>query len=396
MKSLFCISLPLTVQVPTHPKLPPSFDLPSSSFQIAYHLEVTLTIDNPMSVTESCLPECDPERVVLVSASQGFTLLPTTLPTAKPELPILEDLVRSELATDSSPPKSMDPITENTERQGALIGGGSGWIDRLSSAFGTRGQANTARQPFPPAGGQAPSWSIVPSIPTSTFSPSSIIPLDLTLLPPLSSDVPPSGVLFVKASLIRREHVFYSAIAPSAADEDRGLIMEEELASSSETFDFTGVSLPSISPAGLILPQITLPLGYGSTCSSLWNSGFTTSLTVSPDSMAGVGAQVHSHCSSRFFLSIHVAHSLPSSLEVDTAVPRSKTLLVPITIGSVGEPQGARHRRTWRELYLERDDDGRGEERGRMVSGSAIDEESGWMCPPPSYGEACLERAYVL
>jgi hypothetical protein len=442
---LFFCSLPLTVQVPTHPKLPPSFSLPSSSFQISYHLEVNLTIDNPSPTVDSYSPEGELERVTLVSAQRGFTLLPVTLPGAKPELPVLEGLVRSERRRSESRRESLEAMTVD-EKSGSrrmsgieLLAGGSaghghartasgGWMDRLSSAFGGGARAGgecrfgslsanitavahrfSAKSDVPTAEHEESfeSWSIVPSLPTSTYSPSSTIPLDLTILSPSnfasSSPASPSGTLHVKATLIRREHVFHSSTAPTAHDEDRGLVKEEEVVTISSSFALDGLSssLSSLDGGnkGISLPQISIPIGYGPASTSLWSSGFTTSLTVSPDLITSIDqpAQVHSHCSSRFFLAVALIHSLSHSYPTSSSeAGQTRNLLIPLTIGSVGEPEGARHRRTWRELYLERGDDGRGEETGRMVSGSGIDEEQGWMCPPPSYGEACQERAYVV
>lgn len=422
-----CLRLPLTVQVPTHPKLPPTFALPSKLFEIVYHLEVHLTIDNPIQPL-LVDPTADRERTTLIRADREFTLLPVTLPSAKPDLPGLKGLIqivapKPDVSTAAAP-----------------VAGAHGWMDRLNSALGPiraglhhagAEHADTSRLSIiggalmgvaaavaAPASVPAPlSWTILPSLPTSTYSPSSNIPLDLTLLPPATTDsaAHPTGELVIRATLLRREHIFHSDSVPTPVDEERGLVAEEEIISSCGRFDLASLSLDA--DGKIQLPRLNLPLGYG-VRSKPWTQGFTTSLTISPEASAPIPttptSPVHTHCSSRFYLSLHLAFcpiptshtpatnsfSTPASSHATMEIPRQlkpRLLLIPLTVGSVGEPAGARHRRGWRELYLERSgEDGTGEERGRMVSGVACDEEGSWLVAPPSYELALLEDAYVV
>lgn len=412
--------------MPTHPKLPPTFALPSKSFEIVYHLEVHLTIDNPV---QSLLldPAADRERTTLIRADREFTLLPVTLPSVKPDLPGLEGLV------------TVSAFKQ--EAAAAPVPGSHGWMDRLNSALGPiraglhagadehvepsrrfsilggalMGVAAAVATPAPAS--PPLSWTIVPSMPTSTYSPSSNIPLDLTLLPPSSSDsaAHPTGELVIRATLLRREHIFHSDSVPTPVDEERGLVAEEEIISSCGRFDLASLTLNT--DGKIQLPRLNLPLGYG-VRSKPWTQGFTTSLTISPEASAPIPttptSPIHTHCSSRFYLSLHLAFcpiptshtpasntfSTPASSHATMDIPRQlkpRLLLIPLTVGSVGEPAGARHRRGWRELYLERTgEDGTGEERGRMVSGVACDEEGSWLVAPPSYEDAVLQEAYVV
>lgn len=359
---------------------------------------------------------------MLIRAEREFTLLPVTLPSTKPDLPGLEGLV--EIAAS----RTEVSVTSST------VAGATGWIDRLNMALGPlRENANSTHR-FSMLGGAltavaaavavtAPtlstSWTIVPSLPTSAYSPSSNIPLDLTLVassPSSTSDKtgrPLTGELLIRATLLRREHVYHSETMPSPADEERGLVKEEEILSSSGRFDLASLN---IGPDGQIqLPRLNLPVGYGPRA-RLWTKGFTTSLTISPDasstSESSPSSPIHTHCSSRFYLSLHLAFcpvstshtpasnvfSNPSSSRSPMEIPlnlKPRLLLIPITIGSVGEPQGARHRRGWRELYLEREN-GSGEERGRMISGVAVDDEGSWLVAPPSYQDALEAEEYIL
>lgn len=387
--------------------MPPSYSLPGSVFQIVYQLEVNLTLDRPVDPAH---PSAAPERVHLVQTTRQFSLLPVTLPSVPPTLPSLKGLLEVPLATPSPKP---EPLV------GLGISAGAGWMGKLHQALepirhSLAGAApDGTRSPSPPTGADQPpvaSWSIVPSLPTSTFSPSSNVPLDIVLRAPSASPGSPlpEGQLLVKASIVRREHAFTSPTAPSTLEESRGLVSEEEIIASTGAFDLA--TLARGQTGGRVsLPRLNLPLGFGA-ASSGWTSGMTTSLTVSPDPSRpdSPSAPLHTHCSSRFYVALQIAHSpVPGAaaegargfaLDRPILIPsvlKSRSLLIPITVGSVGEPAGARHRRSWRELYLARDEL-TGDEAPRMVGGSAIDDERGWLVPPPSYDDALLEQEYVL
>lgn len=367
-----------------------------------------MTLDRP---TEDLKVIAEPERAHLVQTTRQFTLLPVTLPSAPPTLPGLKGL----LEIPASAPvvaRSASPLI------GLGITAHAGWMDKLHNAFEPIRHSlhglqieprSSSRSSSPSNSDHTPlkSWAILPSLPTSTFSPSSNVPLDFVLRAPSGSRgaILPQGQLLVKASIVRREHSFSSTTLPSTEDESHGLIGEEELIAASGRFDLASLA-GSAHNGRIALPRLNLPLGYGED-TSLWSSGMTTSLTVSPDpSRPHSPNPVHTHCSSRFYVGLQIAFSPTTTDEPTNAfsinqpifipsVLKSRSLLIPITIGSVGEPQGARHRRSWRELYLARDEV-TGEEAPRMVNGSGIDDERGWMVPPPCYQDALLEKEYIL
>lgn len=380
-------TLPLTVQVPSNPVLPPTFDLPDSAFEVSYQLTVSLTVDDP----DPSAPDERPRRIVLSRSSRPFALLPTTLPTLAPEVPPIQGLLEA---------PRRDSISK-------LVGSASSsWLDRfngamepLKSGFGVP-SARSASVDLP--GGLYPtSWSILPSVPTASYSPSSTIPVDFALNPPsaLPSASLPNGYLIIRASLLRREFLYTSSGAPTVTDANEGLLSEETIAAVSHR-----VNLLDLYSTDGKLPRLSVPLGYGSTGVAAWDKGFSSSLSVTPS----VGSSSpHIHCASRFFLSIHITFLSPSNLarspslatnevsdpSVASHLP-SRMVVIPISVGSVGEPPGS-NRRVWREMYIGRDEE-TGEERPSMVEGCEVDREEGWIVAPPSYEVALGEPAYSL
>lgn len=391
-------TLPLTVQVPSNPTLPPTFDLPTSPFEIAYHLSVTLTVDDP--TYESIGPDDPAPRIVLDQSARGFDLLPTTLPSVAPDLAPITGL--------------LEMTSRRRESFTAMVGAASaGWLDRFSTAidplmvgFGvspprTAMMFNGAASTGPTADASPMSWSIVPSLPTTSFSPSSVIPVDFALRPPAASPSAqlPAGQVIIRAALLRREYLHTSQGVPPSNDAADGLVSEEEIVSCIGRHDMACV--PSVHPS---LPRLSLPLGFGA--GHAWANGFSTSISVSP---APSAPRTHVHCASRFYLSLQVAFAPTGSPGLEPAtgayilndptghIPldlASRTIFIPISIGSVGEPPGA-NRRAWRELYLGRNER-TGEERPQLIDGCAVDHEEGWILPPPSYEAAIAEPEYIL
>jgi hypothetical protein len=391
-------TLPLTVQVPSNPTLPPTFDLPTSPFEIAYHLSVTLTVDDP--TYESVGPEDLAPRLVLSHSVRSFALLPMTLPTVAPDLAPVTGLLEA-------PSRRRESFT-------AMVGSASaGWLDRFNTAidplkvgFGVStprvaasalngaSSTGTAHDAWPT------SWSIEPSLPTTTFSPSSVIPVDFALRPPsaLPSALPPAGQVIIRAALVRREYLHTSHGVPPVSDPDAGLLSEEEIVSCIGRHDLARIY--GVHPS---LPRLSLPLGFGA--GYAWANGFSTSISVSPGPSS---SRTHVHCASRFYLSLQVAFAPAGSCtsppthgyvlnDLAGFIPpelTTRTILVPISIGSVGEPPGA-NRRAWRELYLGRNDS-TGEEVPQLIDGCAIDRDEGWILPPPSYEAALAEPEYAL
>jgi len=333
-------SLPLTVQVPSTPRLPPSFQVAGGSFAVTYALTVALACDDPLR------PGC---RVNLAEAARPFEMMPETLPTRKPRYTATSFSVR----TTPSRRSSTDPR-----------------------------------------------WTVEPTLPTTAFSPTSMIPLALRLSPPTTA----SGVfhVLVRVALVRREHFAVSEAALRDASGQAGLVHEVDVVSSMAWFE--------VSDSEIDISTV-LPIMAHQT----WDQGFSTVLNVGP---AAPNAAIDSISVSSTF---HVASTLaflPQSPGLPTmadvvpfdlppqgifTAPEAgstinmsvlkrtfpgtvRTLPLPIIIGSVSEPRSAMQTIRWSDLHLDRSS---GQEVGRILSGEVISCEDGWIQAPPSYSEAC-------
>lgn len=331
-------TLPLTVQVPSTPRLPPTFTVPDATFAVTYALSVTLTCDDPIRAGV---------RRTLAEASRPFEMMPETLPTRAPHYK----------------PQSF-------------------WV--------------------PPSSTPNARWTIQPSLPTTAYSPTSIIPLSLKLTPP---DAQRYQIL-LRLSLVRREHSSGAAKAFRDPLGQVGLIKEEELVSRYGWFE-------SNSTDEINLSDVCLPLSLDQS----WDRGFSTMLHVGPNDTA----EQHISVSSTFHLAISMA-LLPLSSQssqvlsdffplppVNTfttpqrdasinlsAIKRSfpgviRTLPLPIVVGSVSEPRSAMHSFSWSDLHLDRST---GMEVGRVVEGAGVSCEDGWILAPPSYADAVKQAPY--
>ncbi|WVQ98309.1 hypothetical protein IAU59_005432 [Kwoniella sp. CBS 9459] len=397
-------SLPLTVQVPSTPRLPPSFTVRSSTFAVTYALTVTLTSDDPT------LPGAG-ARVVLAETAKPFEMLPETLPTRAPKYVAQSFYVKTDFL-----PTPFPPIHQNTMVSSPVL--------PLTHRQNTR-------------------WSIHPSIPTTAYSPTSVIPFTLTLTPPSLADLNLDGIypsagslpayptfqVLIRLALVRREHSSHSIVEPRDAT-GHGLVHEEEIvarwgwieASSEDKIKLKDIALP-LMPSGV----------------STWRHGMSTMLNVGPTANGGEeGISV----SSTFHMNVTLAFlsitpgspvlfdylpaafssaspvSIPPPGEFSEPMATShhghghghtegclnmarfkrsfpgtiKTLPLPIVVGSVSEPRGAMHNTRWSDLHLERSAGGR--EVGRMIHGEGLSCENGWIMPPPSYKEALRAAPY--
>lgn len=321
-------TLPLSAQVPSAPRLPPTFS--GDGFALSYTLCVSLTCDSAD----------DTGNRVVAHASHPFDLLPATLPTSAPRVM----------------PHSY-------------------WIPTAT--------AGTVR------------WVINPSIPTTSYSPTSRIPLELTITPPQAEEdghVDGGGdetAVLVRVSIVREERV------------DSGV------ASSVRSIVSTRVGWEPVGRDPVTLHP-HLPVMTGNT----WRHGFSTVLAIDG------GADANPvHVSSKFYLRIDTVLlpvSAPRQLgfgapglhppmagsdaesrawaRIERRAPAtSRSLSIPIVIGSVSEPRDALHAHRWSDLQL---DEG-GEGGGRMVNGETFSCEDGWMLAPPSYSEALDSAPYV-
>lgn len=346
-------SLPLTVQVPTTPRLPPTFDIDGATFSVTYSLNVNLTCDDPQTGS----------RVVLSESGKAFEMLPETLPTRAPRFA----------------PQSF-------------------WV-RMGHGYSLTNVAN--RQPNH-------RWSVRPMLPTTTFSPTSMIPLELEIAPP--KDAPDSEFqIAIRVALRRREHTSYGfgPVDPNVNDQ---MVKDEEVVVKWGWIEADGHSTVRI-------PEIILPLMLGQE----WKYGASTMLNVGSARSQYGQNHVTDHAgisvASTFHLCITLAfaqHSLRDILPAEaganmpppgvfgpatsseactlslTELKRTfpgtvRTLPIPIVIGSVAEPRDAMHISRWSDLHLERR---QGRERGRMIHGEALTYEDGWVCPPPAYADA--------
>ncbi|WVW78174.1 hypothetical protein I302_100125 [Kwoniella bestiolae CBS 10118] len=387
-------SLPLTVQVPSTPRLPPSFTVRSSSFAVTYALTVTLSCDDPAFPNAGA-------RVVLADTAKPFEMMPETLPTRAPRYVPSSFFVKTDLPIESS---FVTPVPgENL--------------------------------PILPR--QSAKWTIHPHIPTTTYSPTSTIPFSISLTPPSISDLQlelPSGYqplqpttqVLIRLALVRREHSSLSKQEPLDS-QGNGLVVEEEIVSRWGWIE-------SSSEDKIRLKDIALPLLPDG--SNTWKHGMSTMLNVNSSNTSPNGEEPGVSVSSTFHLNVTLAFlsitpgspvlsdylpagfSDANDLPIEIPQPGEfseplspnsagyfniskfkryfpgtvKTLPLPIVVGSVSEPRGAMHNVRWSDLHLSRNS--RGREVGRMIHGESLSMENGWMVPPPSYHEAIKTVPY--
>jgi hypothetical protein len=358
----------------------------------------------------------------LKSFSIPFDVLPSTLPTLPPTLPILTHETRSsDMGTFASFARSLS----------------------LSPPRGSRGQT-----------------VVIPSLPTSSFSPASqaSIPISLRII---DRPLEPTD-LYVRLSLLRKTYSRRSTTNSLAAaiDEawgvgaastmaiggflDASIAMKEWCTSEEEVISRWGwipySSRPGADPtetAEVIIHDIGLPLsgieGEG------WRHGYSTSLDIEPTPVPSLAHgesswfspafrhrppvageyEEHVHVSTRFFLKFEVGFSRRPDFEValsslgipppppfsftsprgpsSTPGPSStnpfpnnpfpgklRSLLIPVTIGSVAEPSMecivAAGISTGRQIEMDERLEVETEERDPAMEGT-------WLCAPPGYEE---------
>lgn len=332
-------SLPLTVQVPSTPRLPPSFKVADATFAVTYALSVSLTCDDPIRPGF---------RVNLAECSTAFDMYPETMPTRTPR------------------------YTE--------------------TSFSVR--TSTCRRSQP-----SPRWTIEPCLPTTTYSPTSQIPLRLILAPP--KEITERYHVLVRIALIRREHSSKSDNALRDPSGQAGLVKETEITSSLAWFE--------VNKEAIHIDTVIPIMMDGN-----WQHGYSTMLNVGS---ANSGPENDSiSVSSTFHLASTLAFlpivprgkqlkdlvpiPLPprgvfkpprSGPTIDMAILKQhfpgtvRTLPLPIVLGSVSEPRSALHTTRWSDLHL---DQSSGTEVGRVITGEVLSCEDGWIQAPPSYLEA--------
>ncbi|GAA5967575.1 hypothetical protein JCM21900_003346 [Sporobolomyces salmonicolor] len=431
--------LPLSMKVPNSDRLPPSFEC--AQFRITYTMSIAL-----FSSTKSS--NGTPRRLKVFSIP--FHVLPSTLPSPSPELPVLtHDHKKGVFA---SLMKSLSFSTPRSHETGYHI--------------------------------------VYPSLPTSHFSPGAhaSIPVSLRIV---DRPLEPTD-LYIRLALVRKTYVRESSqsslsraiedewdlgagISLSALGYPEEVIVEPWCKEEEEIVSRWGwvpySSRPGADPsekAEVVIKDISLPLsginGHG------WTHGYSTTLDLEPTTTP---TQIHGECSwfspafrsrppvakeygrhvhvsSRFFLAVEVGFASPALRETLSAigaespdmelplpnsftspaspsasrhsgastsnpffVPSTRTrrdspaakaragsfpfpgklreLFIPVTIGSVAEPGLAclAHERTEAESASRRAEREAREERGEDVRGEHGEgPEGAWLCAPPKYEDA--------
>lgn len=231
--------LPLSVQVPSGPELAPTFDIDGASFRIVYEFQVTLSCDHPDH------PGGD-QRILVASSTSPFELLPATNPVRRPTCPRMSVWVNGH-----------DPTSEGGEGTHRAV----------------RRKENARWTVQPELYVCCPSRLLltpIPIRPTTTYSPSELIPVTLTFTPPRLSrhqTKPIPTDIVVRVSLFRREHCHVDRESLMDSSGRQGLVSEIEVVSRWGWFRTDG-------SCEIRMEELAMPLlAEGS-----WAHGYTTLL----------------------------------------------------------------------------------------------------------------------
>ncbi|KAM0752183.1 hypothetical protein T439DRAFT_379283 [Meredithblackwellia eburnea MCA 4105] len=306
--------LPLTMKIPDSERLPPSFEC--SQFRIHYTMSVAI-------FSTATTSDGTPQRLKVFSVP--FHILPSTLPTPAPELPILtHDHKKSVFSS--------------------LL---------KSFSFGSSSSSSSPRS-------DSGFHIVFPSLPTSHYSPGSHASIPVTLRV-VDRPLEPTDLYF-RLALVRRTYVRESShtslataiddewglgmgVTPQALGYSEDVLLEPWCKEEVEIVSRWGwvpyASRPGANPhekAEVVIQDIALPLsgpdGQG------WSHGYSTCLDIEPVSVpsqthgtcswfspafrsrAPVAKEYarHVHLSARFYLSVQVGFANPSLGEVLKAV----------------------------------------------------------------------------
>jgi hypothetical protein len=220
--------------------------------------------------------------------------------------------------------------------------------------------------------------------PCTTFAPSQIIPIDLKLIP--SHVTSAKAMMFIRIGIKRTRHVrtLNTDNPPRIVDDQEDVIVTARMG----IFEVSGQKPTRIS-------GIRLHLSTG----NVWSHGYSTNTGACKyeDPLKDATA------SNEFYAFVQIGRlpdSMPHTASFFPELPPNQLLpfdtaryrdlspyatalshcTLPITIGSVAEPRGALHYRTWIDVS-----------QGDVVREGGFSSENGWMVPPPSYpkpGEA--------
>lgn len=283
--------LPLSMKIPCSEKLPPSFE--SSHFRIRYTMSLAI-------FGSRFMPDGKPE--ILHVHSVPFHILPSTLPTPPPQIPIL---------------------THDTRKAGFLAG--------ISRALSLGGPAQAGLSTGRSSSDKTCTHLVCPSIPTTTFSPGSVVPVTLRI-----ADCPTEPTdLYVRLSLIRKVYVRDSQYE---ATNEWGLpdemFLEEFCKEEEEVVSRWGYVPYSIradqgatpgSKAQVIISDITLPIGGAGM--SEWQHGYSTHLDLGP---APAPTMKHGECS---WFSPALSERQPVKADYERYVHASTRHFISIEVG---------------------------------------------------------------
>jgi hypothetical protein len=290
--------LPLSMKIPCSDKLPPSFE--SAHFRIRYVMSLALFGSRRG-------PDGKPE--VLHVHTIPFTILPSTLPTPPPQIPML---------------------THDSRKNSFFAG-----ISRALSLSGASGaSASTSK-----LSDKSCTHIICPSLPTTSYSPGSVIPITLRI-----ADCPAEPTdLYIRLSLIRKVYVrdaAYPMMNEWGLPDD--LFFEEFCKEEEEIVSRWGYVPYSVraqegatpgSKAQVIISDITLPVG-GDANGGAWNHGYSCSLDLAPTSMPSMK---HGECS---WFSPALARRPPAKAEYERYIHASTRHFVSIEIGFANDRLG--------------------------------------------------------
>jgi len=220
-----------------------------------------------------------------------------------------------------------------------------------------------------------------PDRPCTTFSPTQVVPVDLLLTPIRVESA--KARMFIRIGIKRCQHV--TDTNPSDLSSPINELQESIVSARIGVFEISGQEPTRISGTCLPLAADGIwPYGYSAYSGEVSQPGPLRSVTAGNQFYAFV--QI-----GRLPDSGPLADSLPIDLPLNTLLPldaaryrdlnRHATQLshctLPITIGSVSEPQGAMHFFPWSDLSLSHGP--------RLIEGGSFSSENGWLVPPPPY-----------
>ncbi|GAA95445.1 uncharacterized protein L969DRAFT_85130 [Mixia osmundae IAM 14324] len=321
--------LPLSMRIPDHNRLPPSFE--SAHFRLRYSMSIALISNRKQNNKPRVIKQYD----------IPFHVLPSTSPSGPP------CIMPTRFAESVGESRHIGILsTLSSAFRGMALS------PRLNSTETSEAHINTETSTPARAAGAASHHTIIPYLPTSSFSPSAQASVPLSLR--IDSSTAATGQdLYIRASIVKRIYVRDSSKSPD--DEIRhwadhidvtSAQMEDHILSRCLKSEETLVSRFGVIPwhlrehqsAQITIEGLALPLTREDSNSS-WTHGYSTALSLRPEAMRNTNGSDdtttwfapslrnpqlnnktcarHLFCASRFFVCIEVgfAHDLTRTLE---------------------------------------------------------------------------------